>query len=464
MKFRGFSSGQPRRMNGSLKLGPGLLGGLTDTALGKLTSTSVRPLAMLGEILLLPLAAVVIGSAVSPEDPLLSAAAFPWTWFAPIILALRYGPLAGLGGAGILLAAWLALSLGSYDTFPKLFFLGGLILVMLVGEFSSLWLARTRRAETMQIYLDQRLEHLTHQHYLLRLSHDRLEQDLISRPMSMRDALRLLQGQSGEPAASSGLALLRLLAQYCQLESAALHRLVDGQPESVPVARIGNAGDLHANDPLIRQTLEMERLCHVAQASEEMQQRTRYLIAAPAIDLNGEAHALLTVEELPFFALQDETLQTINLLLSYYADGLAEQGLAAPILAEFPDCPAPFAFEAQRLWHLRQTTRIASVIVVLEFMPQAIDEDLPLQIMRLKRGLDEYWLVANEHGLLLATLMPLGDHSAAEGYIARLEQWAGLKGGRTLTEMGIFPHILPLDNAPPLDVIRRLTRISHAPA
>mgnify|MGYP001161937487 FL=1 len=186
MKIRGFSSGLPRRMRGSLKLGQGLLGGLTDTALGKLTSTSVRPLAMLGEILLLPLAAVVIGSAVNPEDPLLTAAAFPWAWFAPIILALRYGPLAGLGGAGILLAAWLVLSTGQYDTFPKLFFLGGLILVMLVGEFSSLWLARTRRAETMQIYLDQRLEHLTHQHYLLRLSHDRLEQDLISRSCDRR--------------------------------------------------------------------------------------------------------------------------------------------------------------------------------------------------------------------------------------------------------------------------------------
>jgi hypothetical protein len=195
-----------------------------------------------------------------------------------------------------------------------------------------------------------------------------------------------------------------------------------------------------------------------------MQQRTRYLIAAPAIDLNGEVHALLTVDEIPFFALQDETLQTINLLLSYYADGLAEQALAAPILAEFPSCPPPFAFEAQRLWHLRETTRIASVIVVLEFLPRAIEADLPLQIMRFKRGLDEYWLVATDNGLLLATLMPLGDQSAADGYVARLEQWAGLKGGQTLAELGIFPHVLLLDNAPPLDVIRRLTRITRAPA
>lgn len=464
MKNHGLLGRHPRSITGSVgtNSGDGNLGHLTDIVLGKLTSTSVRPAAMLGEILILPLLAVSIGATVNAEDPLLTAAAFPWTWFAPIILALRYGPLAGLGGAGVLLAAWLALNAGHYVDFPKLHFLGGLILVMLVGEFSSLWLARTRRAETMQIYLDQRLEHLTHQHYLLRLSHDRLEQDLISRPMSMRDALRLLQEQSGEPAASSGQALLRLLAQYCQLESAAFHRMINGLPEQIPVACIGTADNLRTGDPLVEQALEMRRLCHVAQASEETQQRTRYLIAAPALDLDGDVLGLLTVEELPFFALQDETLQTINLLLSYYADGLAAEELATPILAEFADCPLPFAFEMQRLWHLRQVTRIPSVIVAMRFQTRAIEADLPLQIMRLKRDLDEYWLIATDKCLTLATLMPLGDQSAAEGYIARVEQWASQKGGRTLSELGVFPHVLLLDNAPPREVIQRLARIAHA--
>jgi polysaccharide biosynthesis protein PelD len=464
MKNHGLLGRQPRNMSGSIGSDSrdGKPGNLTDIVLGKLTSTSVRPAAMLGEILLLPLAAVIIGSAVNAEDPLLTAASFPWTWFAPTILALRYGPLAGLGGAGILLAAWLALNTGHYEDFPKLHFLGGLILVMLVGEFSSLWLARTRRAETMQIYLDQRLEHLTHQHYLLRLSHDRLEQDLISRPMSMRDALHLLQAQSSESPTTSGLALLRLLAQYCQLESATFHRMINGQPEHIPVARIGTADNLRTGDPLVEQALDTHRLCHVGEASEEMQQRTRYLIAAPAIDLNGDILGLLTVEELPFFALQDETLQTINLLLSYYADGLAAQQLATPIQAEFPDCPQAFAFEMQRLWHLRQATRIPSVIVALRFQTRAIEADLPLQIMRLKRGLDEYWLIAVDNGLTLATLMPLGEQSSAEGYIARLEQWAARKGERTLSELGVFPHVLLLNSAPPREVIQHLLRIAHA--
>ncbi|MFX5245279.1 hypothetical protein ABTD35_21060, partial [Acinetobacter baumannii] len=73
---------------------------------------------------------------------------------------------------------------------------------MICGEFSSLWRNRVRRAESVQAYLEQRLEYLTHQHYLLRLSHDRLEQDLISRPVSMRDALVSLRGLASASGAA----------------------------------------------------------------------------------------------------------------------------------------------------------------------------------------------------------------------------------------------------------------------
>ncbi|TXI79382.1 MAG: GAF domain-containing protein [Dechloromonas sp.] len=436
---------------------------ISGTALGKLTSTSVSPLAAAGEIIFLPLIAVVLGFAINPEDPLWIEASFPWAWFAPVILALRYGPLAGLGGAGLLLVAWLLINVGHYDAFPKLPFLGGLILVMLVGEFSSLWLARTRRAETIQIYLDQRLEHLTRQYYLLRLSHDRLEQDLISRPMSMRDALHTLRGlgSGNDGGEQSAQTLLRLLSQYCQLESASLHRVIEGKPVSQPLATIGTTTALNGDDPLIQQALDTLALCHISQAQAEQQTQTRYLIAAPLINLNGDLYGLLTVEEIPFFSLQDETLQTINLLLGYYTDGLAVHALAEPVCEALPLCPPEFAFEVQRLHHLRQTTGIGSMIVALEFLPKAVEQDLPLQMMRMKRSLDEHWLIPAGDRQILATLMPLGDTSTGEGYLARLEAWAQQKSGKSLAEIGVFPHILPLNAEDPIPVLKRTQGLTH---
>ena len=428
------------------------------TLLGKLAATEIRPWAMLGETLLLPLIALTLGFAWNPLDPLWSTADFPWSWLAPVILALRYGPLAGLGGAGVLLVGWLAFNVGHYDTFPQLFFLGGLILVMLVGEFSSLWQARTRRAETLQLYLDQRLEHLVRQYYLLRLSHDRLEQELIGRPMSMRDALSTLQDVGSN--AQGPETLLRLLAQYCQLETAALCPVVDDALGTTPLANLGTPRQVLENDPLVQQAIETRKLCHINQALST-QQQSRYLVAAPLLDLGGELYGLLLVEEMPFFSLQAENLQTINLLLGYYTDGLSMQALARPILQELPDCPAPFAFEAQRLSHIRASTKVPSIIVALEFLPRAIERDLPQQIQRLKRELDECWLIATPERQILAVLMPLGDTATAEGYIQRLETWSQQKGAQPLAAAGVFPHVLPLTADNPLAVLQRIHGLVH---
>ena len=435
---------------------------LPSNLLGKLADPDARAPVMLVETLLLPMVALALGMWLEPQDPVWVQAAFPWSWLAPVIVALRYGPLAGLGAACVLAIGWLGLNPGRYDTFPQVYFLGGLILVMLVGEFSSLWQARTRRAENVQVYLDQRLEHLVRQFYLLRLSHDRLEQELIGRPMSMRDALSTLQSVGGpdHDAVQGAETLLRLLAQYCQLEAATLYAADDERIEPEPIARLGAGAAIDPHDPLVQQALETRKLCHVSQVLAG-QQQTQYLAVAPLLDLGGEIYGLLVINDMPFFSLQDENLQTINLLLGYYTDGLAMKALAEPIQAELPECPASFAFESQRLAHIRDTAQVPSVIVALEFLPRAIDAGLPGQIQRLKRELDEGWLIQGPNRHVLAMLMPLGDNATAEGYINRLEVWSDQRTSQPLAASGVFPHIVPLDGAP-LAVLRRIHGMAHA--
>ena len=52
----------------------------------------------------------------------------------------------------------------------------------------------------------------------------------------------------------------------------------------------------------------------------------------PSAGYWGDVYAMLLIDELPFFALQNENLQTINLLLGYYTDGLSTQALSAPLV------------------------------------------------------------------------------------------------------------------------------------
>ncbi len=434
--------------------------GFSGSPLGKLGVGGDLPYLVALESLLVPGIAVALGMLVSPQDPLGTHADFHWAWLAPVIVALRYGPVAGLGAAAILLLAWVALNLSHMDQFPQVFFLGGLITVMLVGEFSSLWRARTRRAEAVQFYLDQRLEHLIRQYYLLRLSHDRLEQELIGRPMSMRDALKTLRGLGA--AGDDAQILLRLLAQYCQISSAALYPVHDDRIEKTAVATIGSPVGADTKDPLLAQALETRTLCHVVQATVR-QEATRYLVAAPLLDIGGEVYALLLIDELPFFALQDENLQTINLLLGYYTDGLSTQALAAPLLGKVPACPPEFAFELQRLWRMHENTQVPSIVVALEFNQEAIRRDLPQQFLRLKRLMDESWAIEGEKRQILAVLMPLGESSTAEGFIARLEEWIHRKESTSLAQAGIYPHQLPLAaSGGPLPMLQKLQQLAHA--
>ncbi|MFO1353960.1 MAG: hypothetical protein U1E88_05785 [Acinetobacter sp.] len=63
------------------------------------------------EVFIITLGALGICTFFEPNNPLLIGVAFPWLWLAPTVLALRYGSLAALGSATILLVVWFFLKL-----------------------------------------------------------------------------------------------------------------------------------------------------------------------------------------------------------------------------------------------------------------------------------------------------------------------------------------------------------------
>lgn len=423
----------------------------------------------LTETLVLPVLALALAFWLNPLDPFFLRSQFAWVWLGPVLVALRYGPIPGLVGSAIVFGAWfvfgeLGVALGEL---PKLYFLGWLITVMICGEFSSLWRGRVRRAESVQAYLEQRLEYLTHQHYLLRLSHDRLEQDLISRPVSMRDALVSLRALASAPAAAGtslpGAAeLLRLVSQYCQIERAALLQIdQDGHAVGAAPVHLGAQFDIDMADPLVGYACERRRLAHIALDEDRALSGSRYLVVAPLTDMSGDMRALLVVDGMPFFALHDETLQMLNLLLGYYADGLSASELAAPIRAVHPDCPPDFAFELARMWRVRVESGVASALVTLDFPAAVQEDDLALQISRIQRSLDVVWLVRSDTGSQLITLMPLAGSAAVEGYLARIDAWLAQHRSGGLDASGVGSRISLIDTIEPLTLLERLLKGRH---
>lgn len=414
------------------------------------------------ETVLITLLGLLLAFQVRPLDPFFLREGFPWTWLAPVLVALRYGVLPGVIGAGILVAAWwvfyryVAVAAGD---FPALYFFGGFLLVLVCGEYSGAWRTRLRRLDETNAYLDERLARVTRRHYLLRLSHERLEQDLLTRPGTLRDLLlslrSLVVGQARGESLPAAHEVLDYVAQFCQIESAALCRVLPGGALEA-IATVGEPPEVSASDPLVAYALEKGMLAHVQGEGAERSAGTSLLVAAPMVTGDGQMPGLLAISRMPFIALNRDTLQTLSVLLAYYADIGVSAPAVARALAAHPDCPHDFADELSRMARLAGERGLASSMVVFAFGEHPQREAAAAQIARVKRDLDVFWELRREAGLRLAVLMPLSGSAGVEGYLLRIEQMLRASFGEGYAGLQIATVSQPVTGEPAEVQIQRL--------
>jgi hypothetical protein len=379
------------------------------------------------ETAVITLIACALGWWAAPDDPLLSQSGFPWLWLAPVLVALRYGVMPGIFSAIGLLGDWglvMALSEHTPDL-PRAYFVGGVLLTLICGEFHAVWSNRVERRNEANAYLDERLNRLTRRYLLLRLSHDRIEQELLVKPGSLRDALLRLREINPGSGADTPLPeineLLALMAQYCQLEAAAVYPApqADGEKFTVlpPLAVIGKPPQLTADDPMLLRALERHSLVHIAEQADASQ-----LVVAPILTSDARLLGVLAVSHMPFFALNRENLQLLDLLLGYYADVVQGGGEAQELRRELPGCPWPFVEELVRVQRIQQRVGMSSHAVVFRFSGDQAYE-IAGDVERMRRGLDVIWSVDAGAQPALAVLLPLSSSAASEGYILRIEHW-----------------------------------------
>jgi polysaccharide biosynthesis protein PelD len=415
------------------------------------------------ETALVSLLALAIGYWVRPQDPFFIQSEFPWPLLAPILVSLRYG--AGPGTFSILLFI-ACFILGNGTLFqipftPKSYFLGGILVTLLCGEFSSSWQNQVRRRDKFAYYIDERLERLTQRHYLLSLSHDRLEQAQISRPATLRDGMLQLQGlalaeeRAVLPAAQQFLAII---AQYCQVECASLHAIESGgRIVRDPAASVGEAPVLAEDDPMLLQALRSEKLAHLQAEQLLGDPVSRYLIVVPIKPSGRPLIGVILVTKLPFFALHEDTTKTLATLSIYYADLLAVQREGADLRRDLPDCPPAFSAELKHLDRIARETSLPSAVVAVVFGPDPHREEMLFQIRRQRRALDVQWTLERGQTSILLTLMPLAGLGPVEGYLVRIQLWLEEQYGvQGIAQLHISTHIMQVGKSEPLSGLRQL--------
>ncbi|CAN7578026.1 hypothetical protein LJR230_004069 [Trinickia sp. LjRoot230] len=430
-----------------------------------------RPFAIV-ETIAFMLVVLALAHWLVPDDPLLAHSGFPWLWLAPLVIALRYGTLLGILGGALLAAGALLQKHGVDAAWQTPFIVGGLVQTIVAGHFGDTWGNRTARATALNDYLNDRLVALTNSHYLMRLSHERLEKDLLSKPTTLRDAITELrrlsitrgleataqeQGESG--AMTGAQALLEFVAQSCQIDVAGLFPLRDGKVIGIPLAHIGEPFELDLHDELVTRALGTKQVAHLMDAAETAA-GTQLLVCAPLVAADGSTPAVLAIKRMPFLSLNFENLQLLLVMLGYYADGVEHAALARTITSDVPDCPVDFALELGRLARLERECGIASSLVALVFPQDEAGDSLFEHVLRRRRSLDLIWAVRKPGASVIINLMPATDSTGVDGYLARIESSLLAQFRLDFESARVGVHTLHLTDTKPGSALARLLKRS----
>lgn len=405
-------------------------------------STPAPPWQRWVETLVVTVLFVGIGAWNRPEDPFYITGSFTWPALAPFLMGLRYGFFYALFSSLLLLGA---LGIGYREgwipsvEFPYVWAIGVLIFSLLAGEFRDYWGRRLEKLEASNRYRQVRLEEFTRNFYLLKVSHDRLEQQLAGSSSSLREALRRLyqeiahaRGHGLTP--ESGELILQLLIRYGQLQVAAIYPVHSRTLADEPVARIGAFEGVSRDDPLLQHAMAEKKLVSVQ--SEYLQKlndlNTDLLLALPLIDSRHTLLGIVVVQAMPFFNFQPRTLRLLAILAGHMADMIQEQlQVPDPGSADWRQ----FRFQLLRAGQDARQHGLPAALIQLTFA-RTQDALLVAERMRhLRRGLDVITELPASAEAGLAILLPLTDELGQAAYLQRLDDAVREHTGQPLAKL-----------------------------
>jgi hypothetical protein len=390
---------------------------------------------------------IALGFWNRPDDPLFVSDIFPWPALVTLLAGLRYGFFMALVSSTLILAAaglLLRADLMPGGELPYVWGLGIMTVGLLAGEFRDYWDRRIEKLVAANQYRDTRLEEFTRNFYLLKVSHDRLEQQLAGSSSSLREALRRLYSEISHAQGSglnreTGELMMRLMVRYGQLQIAAIYAIDEGQLSDRPLTTIGNFQPVHADDPLLVHALQEQTLVsvHTEYRDNRDDLETRLLLALPLIDSAGSMIGMITVEAMPFFNFQPKTLRLLAILAGHMADMIQEQ-------AAVPEQSGlewrQFGFQLARVMSDARDHDLPSALVHMAFTSSSEAYRVIDRMQQMRRGLDVIACPPDAPDTQVAILMPLTDELGRAAYLQRLTDDIRRQTGQTLETLARIQH------------------------
>ena len=421
----------------------------------------------LAEVMLLPALFIYLSWASNPENPFYINSGFPWPWLGPWLIALRYGVGYGAAASFGMLVSWSLLA--PTPLFPRLYFLGGAITMLIAGEFGSYWQLRVLRLEESLRFLNDKAERLTRRLYLIKLSHDELEYELVDRPGTLREALielRIVMDRytRDNPGDASGLPgaqiMLDFVANHCRVESAALYQVrMYPTLRLRQVAAVGRRVEMESDDPMVTRALETGHQVHLQDALMATARRSSLIVATPLMGTEREPFGVMVISNMPFTAITADNLQTVAVLLDSYADYLRLLLSGSELLAVWPEAPRGLAGDFSWLTRLRTDYGLESRCVVWRAEDARAPEILA-EILALHSRGETAWrwpvdLADTRSPPCVIALIPFSDVAGMRVYRQRLFDAISQRFGETDSK-ALYITDFPLGPQSSFERVRRL--------
>ena len=387
---------------------------------------------------------------IDPHNPLFVKAGFPWPWIAPVMIIFQYGFGPGLLSASIItIVAIFHYQSGTLSIQDlQIYVSSGLALILICGLFATNWVKRLQSSEAMADYATGRLASLSSSYYMLRVSNDYLEQNIIIKPATLRSALDALQQknlyQQDPLSLEVARTFLEILAQYCSIESLAIYRYKNKKIVTEPFVEVGSVGKLKPHDPLIKLCLEIDEVCYIKMLQVEDMSDCLYMMALPLITDDSSHFGLLVIKEIPFWILNEETLRALSILVHFFIKNTVLTVAQTAFFKVYPNCSLEFVRQLTTLASLKKSmnleSALAAVMVSKKLRPHHVIDHLKNKC----RTLDAYWIIELGEYDVLITVMAFTNNTGVQGYLTRTRLFLTEDLGISIEKNAVFTRTMQL--------------------
>ncbi len=367
------------------------------------------------ETTLLIILYLIIGYAINPDDICILNGQFSYILILLSVITLFHGFENGMLGVGfIAVAMWYF-----YPSFNYVQFLTTLMMVLILSEFHYYWTKRIREAETDAQYRDIKLNELSRAFYSLKISHDQLEKNYVTKPMSLRNSIMQIKELEGDKKEKYG-SFLRFLEKSFNINVGSIAYKNDepSQEEKFTIiARSDEASnEIKMDDQLIQKSLDFKKPIFV---SDDNIQQSKYIAVIPALQQDTIV-GLLLVEKMPFMSFNRENLTSIAILVEYFFNEIRKEDVLIKDQRLKIISDKEYLYEYFRLYDLYKLNKIDSVTLVIKVDQELLALRMFETIKKLLRSLDMVTMIKHEERFYISILLPLAHKSVSAGFLNRL--------------------------------------------